>query len=523
MALKRGQEKFDTNGDGRLTGREQANWYLHTYGVDLERAERRCKQLENQNLEQWLSHWSGQLCMVYDSALSSAKELAPAWSPAQEKLTGQAFLYALTSGVIEGGLWNRTVVTGSGVTVRRTAYQPFQMLVTAFSRTRKLPCSVDDIRRAALDRVPLFQEEGILQRRWLGRFWAGVISWLPRYSRDKIRPDALYTLFRAMRECRGIFRGGEDAEQFDREYDALMDCWQEYSLLHPDETQALDALRSWDAAHWDEERCECAERDLLMCRFPAEFRGLSIRELENWEAESELSEIYQKDPRLAIRMWRTLLDAAGPALKRQSPPRDDDAEDDEDALCPPPDLAELLVGEMFEVVDQPRALIPILDELEDDAFARQVFQSAYVGIFHENVLNACLKLGRTALRGKLLRLMDENPFRHEPLELDEPEPPQAAEPWCGPVPKAPAAPEYTGPRTILTYCTVAFPGGGRTYAYLTGGLVLNPGDWVLVPFGPTGAQRKGQIREVLRCLPENAPWPPQLTKTVLGRAGAPGQ
>ena len=41
MALKRGQEKFDTNGDGRLTGREQANWYLHTYGVDLERAERR--------------------------------------------------------------------------------------------------------------------------------------------------------------------------------------------------------------------------------------------------------------------------------------------------------------------------------------------------------------------------------------------------------------------------------------------------------------------------------------------------
>ena len=50
-----------------------------------------------------------------------------------------------------------------------------------------------------------------------------------------------------------------------------------------------------------------------------------------------------------------------------------------------------------------------------------------------------------------------------------------------------------------------------------------PGSRVLVPFGPTGTQRKGQIREVLRCLPENATWPPQLTKTVLARADAPGQ
>ena len=147
-----------------------------------------------------------------------------------------------------------------------------------------------------------------------------------------------------------------------------------------------------------------------------------------------------------------------------------------------------------------------------------------MGVFHENVLNACLKLGRTALREKLLRLLDENPFRYEPLELDEPEPPQAAGSRRGPTPGASAASaEHAGPRTVLTYCMVAFPGGGRTYAYLTGGLVLNPGDWVLVPFGPTGTQRKGQVREVLRCLPENAPWPPQLTKSVLGRAGAPGQ
>ena len=61
----------------------------------------------------------------------------------------------------------------------------------------------------------------------------------------------------------------------------------------------------------------------------------------------------------------------------------------------------------------------------------------------------------------------------------------------------------------------------RPYAYLTGGLPLKVGDWVEVPFGKDDVLRQGQVKSVMDCTRRVAPWPPELTKTVLRIIDAP--
>lgn len=65
------------------------------------------------------------------------------------------------------------------------------------------------------------------------------------------------------------------------------------------------------------------------------------------------------------------------------------------------------------------------------------------------------------------------------------------------------------------FCTVKIPGVRQAYTYLTGTLVLNEGDWVEIPFGKYNTLRRGQIESVFSCTRDNAPWPPEKSKTVL--------
>lgn len=74
---------------------------------------------------------------------------------------------------------------------------------------------------------------------------------------------------------------------------------------------------------------------------------------------------------------------------------------------------------------------------------------------------------------------------------------------------------------IYHYCTVHIPGVRRPYAYLTGGLPLQVGDWVEVPFGKDDLPRRGQIGSPTVCTRATAPWPPEQAKTVLHVVDAP--
>ena len=96
---------------------------------------------------------------------------------------------------------------------------------------------------------------------------------------------------------------------------------------------------------------------------------------------------------------------------------------------------------------------------------------------------------------------------------------ETGEPACA-APAAPTAPQPDD-SIVFHYCTVHVSGVRRPYAYLTGGLPLQVGDWVEVPFGKDDLSRCGQVSSLTACNRATAPWPPEQTKTILRVVEAP--
>ena len=71
-----------------------------------------------------------------------------------------------------------------------------------------------------------------------------------------------------------------------------------------------------------------------------------------------------------------------------------------------------------------------------------------------------------------------------------------------------------GKEKTFEYCAVRFSDGGRTYSYLTGGLHLRPGDTVTVPVGKNNSLKTAEVVSVGKFAQNNAPYPPEMTKTV---------
>lgn len=109
---------------------------------------------------------------------------------------------------------------------------------------------------------------------------------------------------------------------------------------------------------------------------------------------------------------------------------------------------------------------------------------------------------------------DEEDEEEEADEMSEPWDPRAhtyeavpAEKEKGPAP----AKEYS-------FCLVQYQKSGSSYAYLTGGLSVAVGEFVVVPAGGQNRERLARITGVLTCTAEEAPIPPRLAKTVLRKA-----
>ena len=99
----------------------------------------------------------------------------------------------------------------------------------------------------------------------------------------------------------------------------------------------------------------------------------------------------------------------------------------------------------------------------------------------------------------------------EEPELDEEEPDEDTEPEEG-AESQPDVPEQNG---YYTFCMVQFTDGGISYAYLTGGISLKAGDFVIVPVGKYDKERLGRVTDVFVCAAQDAPYPPEKTKFVL--------
>ena len=106
----------------------------------------------------------------------------------------------------------------------------------------------------------------------------------------------------------------------------------------------------------------------------------------------------------------------------------------------------------------------------------------------------------------------------EPEEDDEDEEPEEeSEPWTDFYEKsAPAEKPTSG--GYYQFCKVQFKDGGSPYAYLTGGLPLAVGDFVVVPVGNRNAEKTGRVTDVFVCSAQDAPYPPEKAKFVLRKS-----
>ena len=77
-----------------------------------------------------------------------------------------------------------------------------------------------------------------------------------------------------------------------------------------------------------------------------------------------------------------------------------------------------------------------------------------------------------------------------------------------------------GTQEIYHYCLVRFSGSGTALAYRTEDRTLQPGDRVRAPYGRDNAPRTGRIAAVGDYTAADAPYPPERTKLLFGRASA---
>lgn len=112
-----------------------------------------------------------------------------------------------------------------------------------------------------------------------------------------------------------------------------------------------------------------------------------------------------------------------------------------------------------------------------------------------------------------IRLPEELEEAEEYDEDEEPE--EESKPWTDFYEKTVPAGNGGG---YYQFCKVQFKDGGSPYAYLTGGLPLAVGDFVVVPVGNRNAEKTGRVTDVFVCSAQDAPYPPEKAKFVLRKS-----
>lgn len=140
---------------------------------------------------------------------------------------------------------------------------------------------------------------------------------------------------------------------------------------------------------WDFTENKDAIRDLLLATFP---EAAAYDEADSLGAEELLGAIYEKNPDLAVEMWRKVLDVAQEHLQ--------ELERTEYLLCD-------LTGDVWYGSISLWFILKAMKQ--DEAFAHKVFDSAYVGHPQEELLKACDASGETELKAKLTALLNINP------------------------------------------------------------------------------------------------------------------
>ena len=189
-------------------------------------------------------------------------------------------------------------------------------------------------------------------------------------------------------------------QQADQRIQASDRCTPEYSQDDqqpaPDYTALEDAVRRWDFS-----RYEWACRDLLLTAFPNAASRFTPAQRAEMDTMDLLLGVADTDPDTAIAMMELLLNTAEEHLQQKDVAR------------------QLLDWDCFDLLLREEIQTRLVEELEwNHRLARQLFQSAYVDLPQEELTQTCGRLGKQELQQKLLALLAQNPYPHEPIHLD---------------------------------------------------------------------------------------------------------
>lgn len=367
----------------------------------------------------------------------------------------------------------------------------------------------DEIMRDA-KRGVLFREEAALSEADCGTFWTELLSTRPVEDYyNHVDPDGLFELFSELSSVYAYFGGKKDEEMGEAQdyQNALEEAynthWQNKVLLHPDVERAKRLLAQGEFPDY-EDIC----REILLVEYPEEVPHETAEDFDELSWNRILDDVFADDPEKDMEMWRRLLDIAEPSLKTNAK------------------TAEKLLPD-WDWLDSPTddQALPLLVALDDERFVSQLFESAYLDRLQFNVLEICRDCGEETLARHCMDLALKNLCLEErwrkrytqvlaaaPSSKRTKPPARAlARPPVSTLAK-PAGESY------YQFCNVQFKEDGATYAYLTGGISLKAGDFVVVPIGDHQAEKLALVTEVFVCSTQNAPYPPEKAKFVLRKS-----
>lgn len=369
--------------------------------------------------------------------------------------------------------------------------------------------SADEIMRDA-KRGVLFREEAALSETDCGTFWTELLSTRPVEDYyNRVDPDGLFELFSELSSAYAYFGGKKDEEMGEAQdyQNALEEAyhthWQNKVLLHPDVERAKRLLAQGKFPDY-EDIC----REILLVEYPEEVPHETAEDFDELSWNRILDDVFADEPEKGMEMWQRLLDIAEPSLKTDAK------------------TAEKLLPD-WDWLDSPTddQALPLLVALDDERFVSQLFESAYLDRLQFHVLEICRDCGEETLARHCMDLALKNPCLEEQWRKrytqvlaaapssKRTKPPARA--LARPPVSTPAKP--TG-ESYYQFCNVQFKEDGATYAYLTGGISLKAGDFVVVPIGDHQAEKLARVTEVFVCSTQNAPYPPEKAKFVLRKS-----
>ena len=369
--------------------------------------------------------------------------------------------------------------------------------------------SADEIMRDA-KRGVLFREEAALSETDCGTFWTELLATRPVEDYyNRVDPDGLFELFSELSSAYAYFGGKKDEEMGEAQdyQNALEEAyhthWQNKVLLHPDVERAKRLLAQGKFPDY-EDIC----REILLVEYPEEVPHETAEDFDELSWERVLDDVFADDPEKGMEMWRRLLDIAEPSLKTNAK------------------TAEKLLPD-WDWLDSPTddQALPLLVALDDERFVSQLFESAYLDRLQFNVLEICRDCGEETLARHCMDLALKNPCLEEQWRKRYTQVLAAApsSKRTKPPARALARPPVSTPakpagESYYQFCNVQFKEDGATYAYLTGGISLKAGDFVVVPIGDHQAEKLARVTEVFVCSTQNAPYPPEKAKFVLRKS-----